>query len=93
VPISLVPAKSQAKLNERRTTSDGRRWIASSELSGNYKVYGFDIERSQKSMRWGEHENAYTDSLGPHQADGDFATGRASGGVKRTYPFACAAGA
>jgi hypothetical protein len=35
-----------------------------------------------------KHQNAYTDSLGTHQADRDFATGRASGGMKLTYPLA-----
>src|SRR5262249_26407343 len=35
-----------------------------------------------------EHENAYTDSLGTLQTDRNFATGRASGGVKVSYPLA-----
>jgi uncharacterized repeat protein (TIGR01451 family) len=67
---------------------DGRRWMVSSGLTGNYKTYGFDIEPSAKIYALWEHENAYTDSLGTHQADRDFATGRASGGVKLSYPLA-----
>jgi hypothetical protein len=35
-----------------------------------------------------EHENAYTDSLGTLQTERNFATGRASGGVKVSYPLA-----
>jgi outer membrane autotransporter protein len=67
---------------------DGRRWLLSSGLTGNYQAYGFDIEPSAKVYALWEHENAYTDSLGTRQDDRDFATGRASGGVKLAYPFA-----
>src|SRR6202158_1428998 len=67
---------------------DGHRWMVSSGLTGNTKAYGFDIEPSAKIYALWEHENAYTDSLGTHQADRDFATGRASAGVKLAYPFA-----
>jgi uncharacterized repeat protein (TIGR01451 family) len=67
---------------------DGSRWMVSSGLTGNYKTYGFDVEPSAKIYALWEHENAYTDSLGTHQADHDFATGRASGGVKLSYPLA-----
>jgi hypothetical protein len=35
-----------------------------------------------------ERQSAYTDSLGTLQAERTFATGRASGGAKFTYPFA-----
>ncbi|WMT72491.1 Ig-like domain repeat protein [Bradyrhizobium sp. Ash2021] len=67
---------------------DGRRWLVSSGLTGNYQAYGFDIEPSAKVYALWEHENAYTDSLGTRQDDRNFATGRASGGVKLAYPFA-----
>jgi uncharacterized repeat protein (TIGR01451 family) len=67
---------------------DGRRWLLSSGLTGNYQAYGFDIEPSAKIYALWEHENAYTDSLGTHQDDRNFATGRASGGVKLSYPLA-----
>jgi hypothetical protein len=67
---------------------DGRRWLVSSGLTGNYQAYGFDIEPSAKIYALWERENAYTDSLGTHQDDRNFATGRASGGVKLAYPLA-----
>ncbi|SIO39188.1 Putative Ig domain-containing protein [Bradyrhizobium erythrophlei] len=67
---------------------DGRRWLVSSGLTGNYQAYGFDIEPSAKVYALWERENAYTDSLGTHQDDRNFATGRASGGVRLAYPFA-----
>jgi hypothetical protein len=67
---------------------DGRRWLVSSGLTGNYQVYGFDIEPSAKVYALWEHQNAYTDSLGTNQADRNFSTGRASGGAKVSYPFA-----
>lgn len=66
---------------------DGRRWLVSSGLSGDYKAYGLDIEPSARIYALWEHEDAFTDSLGTRQADRDFATGRASGGVKVSYPF------
>jgi len=67
---------------------DGRRWLASGGLTGNYQAYGFDIEPSAKVYALWERENAYTDSLGTRQDDRNFATGRASGGVKLAYPLA-----
>ena len=67
---------------------DGRRWMVSSGLTGNYQAYGFDFEPSAKIYALWEHENAYTDSLGTQQANRDFATGRASAGMKLAYPFA-----
>jgi hypothetical protein len=66
---------------------DGRRWMVMSGLTGNYQAYGFDIEPSAKIYALWEHENAYTDTLGTQQADRDFATGRASAGVKLAYPL------
>jgi hypothetical protein len=66
---------------------DGRRWMMMSGLTGNYQAYGFEIEPSAKIYALWEHENAYTDSLGTQQADRDFATGRASAGVKLAYPL------
>ena len=67
---------------------DGRRWLVSSGFTGTYKALGFDIEPSAKVYVLWEDETAYTDSLGTLQGDRDFATGRASGGVKLIYPFA-----
>lgn len=66
---------------------NGRRWLLSSGLTGNYKALGFDIQPSARLYALWERENAYTDSLGTQQADRDFATGRASSGVKLSYPL------
>jgi hypothetical protein len=66
---------------------NGNRWLLSGGLSGDYKVYTFDIEPSARVYALWEHENAYTDTLGTRQADRDFAEGRASGGVKLGYPL------
>ncbi|QPF85206.1 Ig-like domain repeat protein [Bradyrhizobium genosp. L] len=66
----------------------GERWLVSGGLTGNYRASGFMIEPSARVYALWEHENAYTDSLGTLQAARDFATGRASGGVKVAYPVA-----
>ncbi|MCK9914034.1 Ig-like domain repeat protein [Microbacteriaceae bacterium K1510] len=65
----------------------GHRWLVSSGLTGNYKTYGFDIEPSAKFYALWERQNAYTDSLGTPQADHAFFTGRASAGMKLSYPW------
>lgn len=65
----------------------GHRWLVSSGLTGNTKAYGFDIEPSAKLYALWERENAYTDSLGTLQADRAFLTGRASAGIKLSYPW------
>jgi hypothetical protein len=65
----------------------GHRWLVSSGLTGNNKAYGFDIEPSAKLYALWERENAYTDSLGTLQEDRTFFTGRASGGIKLSYPW------
>ena len=65
----------------------GHRWLISSGLTGNTRIYGFDIEPSTKVYALWERENAYTDSLGALQADRTFLTGRASAGVKLSYPW------
>jgi hypothetical protein len=46
------------------------------------------IEPSAKVYSLWEHENAYVDSLGTLQTARDFASGRASAGVKAIYPLA-----
>jgi hypothetical protein len=55
--------------------------------AGTYKAKGFEIEPSAKIYGLWESENAYTDSLGTSQAERNFTTGRASTGVKFTYPL------
>ena len=66
----------------------GDRWLLSSGLTGTYRSYGFLIEPSARVYALWEHENAYTDTLGTLQTARDFSTGRASGGMKLSYPVA-----
>jgi hypothetical protein len=66
----------------------GNRWLVTSGVTGNYQTYGVRIEPSARVYALWEHESAYTDTLGTLQTARDFATGRASGGVKLFYPVA-----
>ncbi|MBB5048945.1 hypothetical protein HNR60_003716 [Rhodopseudomonas rhenobacensis] len=68
-------------------TFDGRRWLVSGGLTGTTELYGFAIEPSARVYALWERENAYTDSLGTLQAERDFFTGRASGGLNASYPW------
>jgi hypothetical protein len=65
----------------------GHRWLAASGLTGTYMTFGLEVEPSAKLYALWEQENAYTDSLGTEQADRTFFTGRASAGVKVSYPW------
>jgi hypothetical protein len=67
---------------------NGERWIVSTGLTGTYKAWGLTIEPSARVYALWENEGSYVDSLGTQQANHDFSTGRASGGVKLIYPFA-----
>ncbi|MGY8711218.1 autotransporter domain-containing protein [Bradyrhizobium sp. 18BD] len=67
------------------------RWLVSGGLTGDTKAYGFGIEPSAKIYALWESENAYTDSLGMPQADRWFFTGRASAGLKVSYPWVASA--
>jgi Autotransporter beta-domain len=67
---------------------NGERWMVSTGLTGTYKAWGLTIEPSAKVYALWENEGSYVDSLGTQQANHDFSTGRASGGVKLIYPFA-----
>jgi len=66
----------------------GHRLLASGGITGTYESYGWQIEPSARLYAIWEHEDAYTDTLGTSDAARDFSTGRASGGVKLTYPVA-----
>jgi subtilisin family serine protease len=66
----------------------GDRWLATGGFTGTYRWGAAVIEPSARAFALWEHENAYTDSLGTLQTARNFATGRASGGVKVIYPFA-----
>jgi outer membrane autotransporter protein len=65
---------------------NGQRWLLSTGLTGTYKMAGVFVEPSARVYALWEKENAYIDSLGTQQARHDFATGRASAGVKASYP-------
>ena len=67
-------------------TFNGNRWLATGGLTGTYNGFGVQIEPSARVFALWEHENAYTDTLGTSQGARDFSTGRASGGVKLSYP-------
>jgi hypothetical protein len=66
----------------------GHRWLATGGLTGSYGWWAALLEPSVRVFALWEHENAYIDSLGTLQTERNFATGRASGGVKVIYPWA-----
>jgi hypothetical protein len=66
----------------------GNRWLVTGGLTGDYDWRALVFEPSARVYALWEHENAYTDTLGTLQAARNFATGRASGGLQASYPFA-----
>ncbi|MCG6204084.1 putative Ig domain-containing protein [Rhodopseudomonas sp. HC1] len=66
---------------------DGRRWLISGGITGTTEAWGFAIEPSAKLYALWERQNAYVDSLGSPQDQRDFFTGRASAGLKVSYPW------
>ena len=66
---------------------NGKRLLVTSGLTGTYMAYGVQIEPSARVYALWERENAYTDTLGTLQTARDFSTGRASGGIKLSYPM------
>ncbi len=66
----------------------GNRWLVTSGLTGTYRWAAIVFEPSARVFALWEHENGYTDSLGTLQADHNFSTGRASAGLKVSYPAA-----
>jgi hypothetical protein len=66
----------------------GTRWLVSTGLTGTWERFGFQVEPSARIYALWERENAYTDTLGTLQAARDFSAGRASAGVKLSYPVA-----
>ena len=66
---------------------DGSRFLFTSSVTGTHPVGAFIVEPSAKIYVLWENDSAYTDSLGTLQPENDFSTGRASGGVKLSYPF------
>ncbi|WP_246801360.1 IPT/TIG domain-containing protein [Bradyrhizobium genosp. L] len=67
---------------------NGNRWLFATGLTGTYRMQQLLIEPSARVYALWEHENAYVDTLGTLQTARDFTTGRASGGVKLSYPLA-----
>jgi hypothetical protein len=68
-------------------TFPGSRWLTSGGLTGTYRWQALVFQPSARIYALWEHEDAYTDSLGSIQNDRNFSTGRASGGIKVSYPF------
>jgi outer membrane autotransporter protein len=68
-------------------TFKGSRWLLSGGVTGSYGWQSFVVEPSARLYGLWEHESSYLDSLGVLQRDRNFATGRASGGVKVSAPF------
>ena len=65
----------------------GGRWLASTGLTGNYKVDVYVIEPSAKVYALWENDKAWTDSLGTLQPSRDFSAGRTALGAKAARPF------
>jgi hypothetical protein len=66
----------------------GHRRLTTGGVTGTYGWQSFVLEPSARVYALWEHENSYIDSLGSLQNDRNFVTGRTSGGVKVSYPFA-----
>ncbi len=66
----------------------GQRWLVNAGVTGSWRWQSFVVQPSARIYALWEHENSYTDSLGTVQDGRNFATGRASGGVRLSYPFA-----
>jgi hypothetical protein len=65
----------------------GQRWLLQTGLTGSYPAWGAVFEPSARVYALWENQRAYVDSLGTPQGEHNFATGRASGGLKAVYPF------
>jgi len=68
-------------------TFAGKRLLVTSGLTGTYMAYGMQIEPSARLYALWERESAYSDTLGTLQSARDFSAGRASGGIKLSYPM------
>ena len=65
----------------------GSRWLASTGLTGNYKLNVYVVEPSAKLYVLWEREKAWTDSLGTLQDARNFSAGRTALGAKVARPF------
>jgi Bacterial Ig-like domain (group 3)/Autotransporter beta-domain/IPT/TIG domain len=66
----------------------GQRWLVASGLTGTYGWQSLEFQPSAQVYALWEHDNAFVDSLGTPQDSNNFSTGRASGGLKVTRPWA-----
>ena len=89
--FDAAAARSNILANDAAGTAagnfTGHRWLVSGGVTGIYGWRAFVLEPSARLYALWEHENAYTDNLGTLQNDRNFETGRASSGVKVSYPF------
>jgi hypothetical protein len=89
--FDLAVARSGIDFNAMAGTASGTfpgsRWLTSGGLTGTYRWQALVFQPSARIYALWEHEDAYTDSLGTIQNDRNFSTGRASGGIKVSYPF------
>jgi len=65
----------------------GTRWLGFGGVTGDFAWFDTLFEPTAQVYTLWEHENGYTDSLGTQQADNNFDTGRASGGLKISHAF------
>ena len=66
---------------------NGQRWMFATGFTGSHQIADFLLEPSLRVYALWEHQNAYTDSLGTLQGTHDFASGRASAGLRGGYPL------
>jgi hypothetical protein len=66
------------------------RWLASSALTGSYRMSAVIVEPSASIFTLWEDQDAWTDSLGTPQASRSFSTGRVSAGGRVLAPVAYA---
>ncbi len=89
--FDLTGARTGLDYDARAATAsgnfEGKRWLASSGLTGTTVISGLVLEPSARVFAIREHQDAWTDSLGTRQADNSFALGRASAGLRISQPW------
>jgi hypothetical protein len=70
----------------------GRRWLASTGLTGNYRLASFIFEPSAKVYALWERQGEWTDSLSTLQSAHSFSAGRVATGGKLIYPWPTSVG-
>ena len=69
----------------------GRRWLASTGLTGSHRVSAFVVEPSAKVYALWERQGEWTDSLGTLQAAHNFSAGRVATGGRLIAPWQASA--